>query len=241
MFSRRKLALVFLCLMPLISAAQETKQGGFTVDSSPPGAEVTLTGAVTMSGLTPVTFAQGLEGHYQVECRKSGYETYKSSTFLQADKAVNLTIHLKPKTAFKGAARSLLIPGWGQSYSGQKTKGAVFTILAVGAVSSFLIADSKFNDKENSYNDLLDRYNKTVLFSDRQSLYNQLEAARKDAYDAETVRRITIGAVIGVWGINLIDMIFFFPEERSSMVINTISFKPDMDQGGGQIVLSHRF
>ena len=241
MFSKRILAAAVFCLLPLIAAAQETSPGGITVDSSPPGAEVSLIGVVTLNGLTPVTFAQGLEGHFRVECRKSGYETYKTSVFLQSDKAVNLTVHLRAKTAFKGAARSLLIPGWGQSYSGQKTKGTFFTLLAVGAVSSFFIADAKFNDKEDNYNSRLNLYNSATQYNEKQILYEQLKAARQEAYDAETIRRITIGATIAVWSINLIDMVFFFPEERSSMVVNTIGFKPDLNQGGGQIVLSHRF
>ncbi len=240
MLSRWKSAIFLLCLLPAILTAQEASEG-FTVTTSPPGAEVSLIGAVTLNGITPVTFKQGLEGNYQVRVTSFGYETYKSSVFLQTGKLMTLTVRLHPKTVLKAAARSLLIPGWGQSYAGQKGKGTLLTLAAVGAVASFLVADANFTNKENEYNDMVTSYRNALTYDQKQLIYSSLKGARKSAYDAESVRRITIGAVIAVWGLNLLDVIFFFPEDNGSLVVNSVSFKPDFEQGGGQVVLSHRF
>jgi PEGA domain/Family of unknown function (DUF5683) len=240
MLSKWKLAVVILCLLPLAAMAQEQPKG-FSVDSSPPGAEVSLIGAITLNGLTPVRFTQALEGNYQVRVKKYGYETYKSSVFLQADRDMNLTVRLSPKTRFKAAARSLLIPGWGQSYTEQKTKGAIFMIMAAGAIASYLIADADFKDKNDHYKLISSEYDNATSYEEKVRLYPQLGTAKKDAYDAENIRRITIGATVAVWGLNLLDVLFFFPEETGSLSVNSIGLKPDLKSGGAQLVLSHRF
>lgn len=238
MLTKGILAFLILYLLPAVAIAQG---GGLSVDTSPPGAEVKVAGAVTVSGLTPIKFMPGLEGNFKVTIKKYGYDTYKSAIFLQAGREVALTVKLKPKTRFKAAARSLFIPGWGQAYTEQKTKGFVFALLALGTIGYYFRTDSDFNDDNDRYESMLRDYNATGSFEEKERLYPLLQDARKVAYDSENKRRIAIGAAIAAWGINLIDILFFFPEERGSTLINSISLQPDINSGGATVALTHRF
>jgi hypothetical protein len=240
MYCKAILVSILLCLIVPTVFAQETG-GGLTIDTSPSGAEVHLSGIISIDGLTPARFAQGLEGHYQVRIKKSGYETYKSNLFLQPDRNINLTVKLTPKTRLKAAARSLLIPGWGQSYTDQKTKGLIFTLAAIGAGAGYFMSDSDFDEKNNRYKATLSDYNRASTFEEKNRLYTRLALTKKEAYDAENGRRIAIGAVIAAWGINLLDILFFFPEESGSMVIDKLSLKSAPQKGGGTVVLSYNF
>lgn len=239
MYTKRNLVIALILFLPLIASAQESP-GGVTIVSNPPGAEVVLNGSLIVAGVTPVSFMQGLEGRYQIRVKKYGFETYKSSVYLQAGKSMSLTIKLKPKTKFKALARSLFVPGWGQMYSEQRFKGGCLFILAAGATASCLVANADYDDKSNRYDDLLKQYNQLSSFEEMERFYTKLASARKEAYDAESTRRIAIGAMIAAWGLNLLDIIFYFPG-GSSLVGGSLSIEPDIKQGGAQIVLSHRF
>ncbi len=240
MLSKGNLVVIILLFLPLSLLAQQSNSG-LTVSSNPVGAEVFLKGDLILSGISPVTFTQGIRGKYNVIVKKYGYETYHSSVYLQPDKAASLNIQLKPKTRFKALARSFIIPGWGQCYSDQKFKGGCFFVLAAGAVSAYFIADADYDDKVHHYENTLGRYQRATLYDDKSTLYQELSSARKDAYDAENLRRITIGAAIAVWGLNLLDLLFTFPEENGSYSVNSLSLKPDLQNGGGTVQLTHRF
>jgi len=240
MLSKGNLVVLVLIILPLALSAQQL-EGGFSVNSFPAGAEVTLKGNLIISGISPVNFTQRMQGRYKVIVKKYGFETYKSSVFLQPEKQMNLSVKLKPKTRFKAIARSTLIPGWGQNYSGQKLKGGCFFMAAVGAVAAYLKADSDYDDKNHQYENTLTQYRQSNIFDEKSRLYQELSTARKDLYDAESVRRITIGATIAVWGLSVLDLIFSFPEERGDYTVNSLTIKPDFNDGGAILSLSHRF
>ena len=239
MMTKGILAALLLFITPVLMAQNTTS--GLTVQTTPPGAEVEVAGALTVRGITPITFPQGLEGEFDVHIKKAGYETYNSSLFLSTSKNTQLDVDLTAKTKFKAVFRSLFIPGWGQAYSDHKTKGIAFMMLAAGSAASYFIADNRFDDKRKTYDDYLARYNRVTDYAEKQSLYPLLKSARKDAYDAENVRRITIGATIAVWSLSFLDALLFFPEQKSSILVDQVSLEPDLQNGGGQITLSWDF
>jgi hypothetical protein len=103
------------------------------------------------------------------------------------------------------------------------------------------MADADFDDKNKKYEKLLSDYNSADAYSEKEKLYSQLSDAKKAAYDAEDIRRITIGATIAVWGLNLLDVILFFPEERGSMIVSPVSIRPDLQNGGALLTLTYKF
>jgi hypothetical protein len=224
---KRILAACFLCFILHVSvAAQPEAAKGLDVRSYPQGAQVTLTGEVMVSGITPATFNHTLVGDYKLELRKYGYETYRTHVTLDPAKLTEINVRLSPKTRFKAAARSFIIPGWGQRYTDQKSKGLLFTALAVGSVAAYLIADHDFDDKREVLNDRLRQYDRAYRSGSYDEVvrsYDELDAAQGEAYDAENTRRITIGAVVGVWCLNLVDALFFFPEERTTFSVKGLA------------------
>ncbi|MCP4703844.1 MAG: PEGA domain-containing protein [candidate division Zixibacteria bacterium] len=237
---KTKLLFILFLLLPAGLAGQEITPG-LTVNTSPSGANVILDGDISINGLSPIGFPGELNGKYKLTVREAGYETSRQTIYLYPGKLVNLTLSLKQKTRFKATIRSMVIPGWGQMYSGRKGKGFIFSLLAVGAAGYFLITDNDFSEKLDDYERVLSQYNNAGTEVDKATFYSLMSNAKQKAYDAENKRAIAIGSIIGVWGLNIIDALFFFPNQKNNEAINSLSIKPDIDHGGAQFVFSHRF
>ena len=219
------------CLLIGLSA-KGIQAGSLVVRTAPEGAQVTLTGEVVIAGVTPAVFEQTLIGDYRLEIKKYGFETYRTRVVLDPGKVTEVDVRLSPKTRFKAAARSLVVPGWGQRYASKKTKGFLFTALAVGSVVGYLIADSDFDDKQDAYLEKRDEYDeasRSGTYQELLRLHAELSDLRADAYDAENWRRVSAGVAIGVWSLNLLDVLFFFPEERGTFSVKGIALSPSTD------------
>ena len=62
-----------------------------------------------------------------------------------------------------------------------------------------------------------------------------------DAYDTHDARRVAIGAVIAVWGVNLLDILFFYSEQRATVSIKGLAVYPTADPNWVGLTLSKRF
>ena len=225
------LSILFILLfLPLISSAQLNMSGDLTVRTDPEGAQVELKGEAKVAGVSPVRFRHLLIGEYKLSVKKHGYENYKSSVVLDPMKQLEVDVLLTPKTRFKAAARSLLLPGWGQRYADRKTKGYLYTFLAAGAAVAYFIADDEFDYRNELFDDIRNNYDSLAVHGNigqLQELYPSLVKAQEDAFDAENVRRITIGAAIGIWTLNVLDALFFFPEEKGTFTVKGLPFEPE--------------
>ncbi len=239
MLSKGIWVIVILLISPILSA--QTADEGFVVNTNPAGAEVSLKGDVIISGISPVSFWQGLIGQYQVKIKKFGYETYHSSVYLEPDRPMSLTVALNQKTRFKALARSALIPGWGQYYSDQKAKGGVFLAMTLTAIGAYFLTDDEYDYRIGIYENDLRDYRRENDYYRKQVLYDVLNDSRKKAYDAETERRIAIGAIAVIYGFNLVDLLFHFPEESGSFSIPSLTLSPDLESGGVKLTMSHNF
>lgn len=240
MISKRILLIAFIVL-PLATLAfgQEKGTSGLTIRSTPPGARIMLSGDVIVSGLTPARFTHHLDGDYKLVLTMHGFEKYTTHLSLDPTREMELSVRMSPKTRFKATARSLFIPGWGQRYNDQKFKGAVFTLLAVGTALNYLRANDDYNDKNRDFRDKVAEYDLTAVngsIDDLKRLKPLLDKAQREAYDAESYRRLSIGSVIAVWGLNVLDALFLSPGERSSFKIKGLSLKPEAS--GQSILLS---
>jgi hypothetical protein len=233
MISKRILkAILAAFVLPFLVKAQGSAEGDVTIRSLPEGAQVTLSGAVTVSGVTPARFQQLLIGDYKLTLKKYGYETYTGRMVLDPTKRMEVDVKLSPKTRFKAGIRSLVIPGWGQKYTEQNTKGILFAALALGSAAAYLAADHRFDDKLEIYQNKLRRYDSLYYngaIEDLRRLKPELDAAQNDAYDAENIRRIAIGMTVAVWTLNMIDVLFFFPEERATFTVKGLAIHPTAD------------
>ncbi len=242
---KRFLSCLAVCLMPALLAAQDSSlAGGLTVRSTPPASLVTLEGAVTVTGITPTTLYHRLAGPFDVTVSRPLYEKYHTTLYLEPGRSQSLDVKLSPKTRFKGALRSMFIPGWGQLYSEQKGKSILFGVLAIGSASAFLIADHNFQIKYDRFKESDELYQNardSADFGTLRDLDARRRAHQEEAFDAEDVRRGTIGAVIGVYALSLLDVLFFFPDDKGALNIEGVSVTPTTNSGTFGLALSRNF
>lgn len=218
---------------------------GLTVVTTPPGAEVALRGEASVSGLSPINFTYSLIGEYSLIVKKYGYEDYKTRLMLDPARPQQISVELSPRTGFKAALRSMIIPGWGQRYTNRKTKGFMFSVLFVGAGLTLLNNENKFQDREDAYLARLDEYDAAVRRGatiDELSRYHvALVDAQERTYDAESDRRIAAGVVVGIWSLNVLDALLFAPRERATFNIKGVALAPSADAQGVHLTLSRAF
>ena len=101
-------------------------------------------------------------------------------------------INYTNKYSFSDAGyRSLIVPGWGQFYKKNNTKGVLFLAGAIGSVGGFIYADNK-----HSFN-----MNRSLETND---LTLKKQFVQK-AGDFTTIKNITLGAAAAIWIWNVID------------------------------------
>lgn len=230
----RILSTVLLCFLAysIAGAQPEAGQKGLTVRSTPQGALVTLSGDMTVSGVTPALFRQILVGEYRLQISRFGYETYSTDLILDPSRPMEVAVELSAKTGLKAASRSLFIPGWGQRYYDKNFKGTLFTILAAGSLVAYLLADDSFDDKFDRYQARLREYDSIAGGGSMAALRQAqlaLDEAQDEAYDAENARRATIGIAVGIWTINLLDALFLSPDNGSDISIKGLNIRPTAD------------
>ncbi len=225
-------------------SAADGDEAGVRIETDPPGAQVTLEGEATVSGISPVVFRLPLIGDYKLKVEKFGWEGYNTQLILDPRKNMTVNVSLSPKTRFKAAVRSFFIPGWGQTYTGQKNKGALLLLATIGSGAAYLILDNKFDDKFDTFESRRDEYDSLLVHGTQSELdaaWQRLANAQDEAYDAENRRRVAIGAVVASWAINMLDILFFFPAERGTFSVKGVAVKPQPVGDGFGVTLSAEF
>ena len=244
---KRNLKFIVVCLavvcmtMPIVQAQYSS---GLTVTTNPDGALVTLNGDAIVTGVTPTKFTHTLVGLYKITIERYGYEKYNTKVILDPSKQMELNINLTPKTRFKSAVRSLVIPGWGQRYSSQNKRGYLYTFLAAASVWGYFVADDDFDTKYDRFKSLEAEYDNlkvTGTVSQMEELLPRLTYAQDRAYDAENVRRTVIGAAIAVWSLSVLDALFFFPEEKGTFRVKNLTVTPETNFQNVGVNLSYHF
>jgi len=243
---KRNLTIVVMALLVAVAAVTVAQaDSGLVVQSTPPGADVRLVGDAVVTGITPVAFRYPLVGEYRLTVEKYGYEAYRTDIVLDPTKQMQMDIKLSRKTGAKAAVRSMFLPGWGQRYTQQRSKGVTFSLLFAGAVAAYFVADHNFDIKNDRFSKRLAEYDASVDrgagLTELDSRLSALNLAQEDAYDAEDIRRISIGGVVGIWVVNILDALLFSPRERATVSIEGLAISPKADSQGIGITLSRAF
>jgi hypothetical protein len=225
--------------------AQNSVSASLTVNSTPPGAEFTLDGDATLSGITPAALTYPLIGEYSLTVTRHGYEKYRTRLVLDPSKPLQVDVDLSPRTGSKAALRSFFLPGWGQFYTEQKTKGFVFSLLFTGALLFYSSEHDDFKSKEDDYLRQLDEYDEALAqgssYDELTHLHQRLITAQEDAYDAESDRRVAAGAVIGVWGLSVLDALLFSPSDPGTFSVKGVDIAPSAGADGVGLTLTKAF
>lgn len=225
----------------LTPAAGQEAQGNVVINSNPQGSPVILKGDVTLSGVTPIRFNHILSGRYEVIIKREGYESYKSVEYFSNSKEATLTINLAPKTSMKATLRSLIIPGWGQSYYGNKFKSVLFFVGTVASATTFYFVNDHFDSKRDEWIALKDKREDTVDFDERERLEESIREAQEDANNAENWVNIMVGVTAGIYALNVLDNILFFPEYSSFAEYKALTIVPEVKTDRVSLALSLSF
>jgi hypothetical protein len=206
--------LVFVTLSGLAEAQQSSslKTDNFILTTNPPGATVYFYGDYNLVVNTPAILPANLEGKYKVRIIRPGYETWKGELALLPGNPENINVDLSQKTRFKAGLRSLFIPGWGQHYAGNSTRGTAFTVGILASAGVLYYADKKYQDKRTSYDIANRNYNGAGSIEQQLQLQTIRDSAQRNAYKAETDRRRVFYVGLGLWIYNILDSMVFFPE-----------------------------
>jgi len=219
---------------------QSDRAQAIAITSSPPGCTVYLSGAYELVTTAPTTMYENLEGVYTVRAVRPGYEEWTSTVVFTPGLAQDLNIILTPKTRYKAAMRSLMFPGWGQYYAGEKAKSFLWggAIVASGVLG--LIYESRYQDRKDDWQAGLDRFEQATTYDEKQQLRDEVFRLQERAYDAESDRRLAWGILGGVWALNFLDALILFPTEDRFAGM-PLTFEPMPGGDGSMITLTFKF
>ena len=224
-----KLTVVIVCcLISLSQIAFGQESGNALVNTDPQGSLVRLSGDLSLSGVSPVKFDRLLSGQYKIEVSRQGYEDYRSVVYFSEAQSSQIDIKLIPKTKTKAFFRSLIIPGWGQRYYGNKNKSALFAVGSAAAVVGYVFVRDDYNSKVDDYHARKEAYESATLWSDLPQLQTELRDAQKKANDAEDKVNIMAAVTAGIYLINLLDSFLFFPEFDRYTEYKAITARPEV-------------
>ncbi|HET7224827.1 MAG TPA: DUF5683 domain-containing protein [Candidatus Eisenbacteria bacterium] len=213
-------------------ARAEDQPPTLVVRSRPTGAWVRLQGERGVLGRTPFELTRPLVGRYRLSGDAPGYERWRRSLDLGGG-ADTVWMVLAPKHRVLGAARSLVVPGWGSFYAEHPTHGWVLLAgdVAFGAVWG--VAEKQYRDKS----DLYDQYAALAVGKPPGSTYVKLrDAALTDRDDARDFRDNVTKVAAGWWGLAVLDALVAGPARTKA-----VAARWDVSPAPGALAIRFRF
>jgi len=109
-----------------------------------------------------------------------------------------------PKRKTKGGAlfRSLVVPGFGQLYSGRKMSGFGFMLLEAGLIGMAAKSNSDYTTFQSEYDTQLANYNAATVPAEIASYKALVDQARTDMNGANDQLVLFSSAAAGIWVVN---------------------------------------
>jgi hypothetical protein len=166
-------------------------------------------------GTTPIKDFQAAPGPHRLSVSKPGFEAVKREFALAPDALRReVVVELAARTPAKSLARSLVLPGWGQYYTGHTEKALLATAAAAGCLALtgwYLYAHDHLQD---DYSQAMTAY-RTAITSDD---ITATRAKTKNCYEAldRNSRKVSICAALaaGVWLLNMADAYWLSPADQ---------------------------
>ena len=203
--------LLIMCVSGAYAQDAPEEPQGYLLTTVPAGATAFLNGEYELIINTPARLPSNLSGNYNTRITRNGYEQWKGELSFVPGTSNSVKIQLKKKTALKAGMRSLLLPGWGQIYSGNKFRGSLFTLGTIISAGGLYLADKKYQDKRADYDIAAQAYSDARSIDEQIRLKTIKDSKQREAYNAETDRRTVFFIGVGLWAYNVLDAIIFFP------------------------------
>ena len=242
MLFKKLICLIIYLIFGVTAWGQSSnKSHNVRITSNPPGAMVYIEGS--MVGITPCELKFDMIGEYRVRAYKKGYENWTSNVFFSDRNNSPLNIKLSSKTRLMAAIRSIIVPGWGQRYCDNKTKGIIIELVQTGSIISSIVYEVKYRNAVETYNDALKNYNIHKNNFQKHDIYRSIVEDKysniNSFYKTRNIFLLTAGAV---WLYNILDAIFMFPTYHERVLgENSLSSAYQIYNGAPQIVISKTF
>ena len=123
-----------------------------------------------------------------------------------------------PKRKTKGGAmfRSLVVPGFGQLYSGRKLSGFGFMLLEAGLIGMVAKSNSDYTSFQSEYNTQLANYQAATVPDEIASYKVLVDQARLDMNNANDQLVLFSSAAAGIWVLNALHAVLTGPKMADS-------------------------
>jgi hypothetical protein len=110
--------------------------------------------------------------------------------------------------------RSVAFPGWGQIHEGRFLHGAVFSGLTVAALTGLVVADVNYDRSVERLDSAILRYRNAGSADQALVDFRSLPGLYDEADGRYNWRKGFLYAAIGVWALNLVDVLLLAPPEE---------------------------
>ncbi len=205
-------ALALAAALPAGAAGRPgTYSGSLFVQSTPAGGTVHLTGPLRAAGLAPFHAPDFPVGAYRVAVSRKGYYTRHSSVVLAAGDSVTISAALRPKSRVMGFARSVILPGWGQSFNERPGRALFYLTTEIAAAGAATYLATQYNHSVTRYERIADSLQAAATVAEIERYNAKLadhEAAWRAHYDdAKTAAFVAAG----IWALAAVDALVFGP------------------------------
>ncbi len=158
-------------------------------------------------GSTPMEQHPLQMGPYDLKITKPEYYSYSSQMVVQYNHITTVDFSLKKKPKGPAVAFSLVVPGGGQVYQGYK-RGLVYITSAVALAYLGFSSHQDVNTFHDQYDSRLADYNTAPDEETATPLAAAVQESLDAWTDAEDSRNLMLGALAGVWVVNIVDIAF---------------------------------
>jgi len=171
--------------------------------------------------LTGTLMAAGGDPNLQPE-KKSKYELIAESKSMQINSSA--VTEVNPRYV-RSIIFSFLIPGAGQTYTGNHLKGTAITITFFGTALGAILNNNNFNGREERIKNLLANYQNAGDFVTADKFWNEIQNEKVNRDNDNNRRKIFTYATIGLWLLNMADIIFYNEDHGPDEFARTNSSK----------------
>jgi hypothetical protein len=112
---------------------------------------------------------------------------------------------------------SIFVPGWGQVQAGHYGRGALFLSAELVSLTTLAIADIQYNRSVEQYDRARASYLHASYIGDAVTEYNLMHSRWNSADELHGYRQAALYAAIGVWAVNIVDMVLFDAREEAPL------------------------
>jgi len=197
----------------LISVLGAASAGAATLEiTGPPGATVVVNGSDL--GVLPLPAPLELaSGRYHIESKATGYVAFSQIVNLESNDS-HLRVQIRLHRLNKGTAwrSNILFAGLGQFYTGQRTRGWIYTAAEATGLVVALMGEWQRSDHEKDYLQLMEDYNNEINQEEAERLRKEAESSYADMDDAASKRDTGLIVAVSAIAISIVDVLITFPD-----------------------------